>query len=237
MAGETEWEDALIKHGIMAKPVKGPTDDELALEWIEEQKRKDELAGKSLKQLDELEDEVDGDKLDGYRAKRIAEMKAAAERNRFGDYREIGETEFVDEVSKAGDGVSVVLHLYARKPECDLVNRILGQLAPRFRHVKFLRIVGGQCIHGYPDSRCPTVLIYRDGDIVRQVVGLGEFGGSKSNASTVEWVLSEENVLKTELDHDPRKDLLKMNVRRNVKNRRNIDSDDDLSSDDDDDEE
>jgi hypothetical protein len=40
MAGKTEWEDALIKHGIMAAPEVLPTDDELALKHIEQ--RQDE---------------------------------------------------------------------------------------------------------------------------------------------------------------------------------------------------
>lgn len=37
MAGKTEWEDALIRHGIMAAPEVKPTDDELALKYIQSQ--------------------------------------------------------------------------------------------------------------------------------------------------------------------------------------------------------
>lgn len=60
MAGKTEWEDALIKHGIMAAPEVLPTDDELALKHIE--KRQDENSAaaeaKSLAQLDREEDDM-----------------------------------------------------------------------------------------------------------------------------------------------------------------------------------
>jgi hypothetical protein len=47
-----------------------------------------------------------------FRAKRIAEMKAAASLNKYGSVIEITAPEYVQEVNKAGDGVNVVLHLY-----------------------------------------------------------------------------------------------------------------------------
>ena len=46
------------------------------------------------------------------RAKRIAEMKAAASLAKYGTVLEITAPEYVQEVNKAGDGVNVVLHLY-----------------------------------------------------------------------------------------------------------------------------
>ena len=47
-----------------------------------------------------------------HRAKRIAEMKAAAALAKFGTVLEITAPEYVQEVNNAGDGVNVVLHLY-----------------------------------------------------------------------------------------------------------------------------
>jgi hypothetical protein len=38
------------------------------------------------------------------------------------------------------------------------------------------------CIEGYPDRNTPTVLIYKDGDIRRQIVTLGELGGVRTNS-------------------------------------------------------
>lgn len=35
MSGKTEWEDALIKHGIMQAPVEEPDEDDLATEFME----------------------------------------------------------------------------------------------------------------------------------------------------------------------------------------------------------
>jgi hypothetical protein len=66
----------------------------------------------NLDELDELEDDEDEKVLAEYRAKRIAEMKALAERSKYGDVREISAEDYVPQVNKAGDGVWVVLHLY-----------------------------------------------------------------------------------------------------------------------------
>jgi hypothetical protein len=60
MAGKTEWEDALIKHGIMAAPEVKPTDDELALKFIEQRQEENAQAAeaKSLAQLARDEDDM-----------------------------------------------------------------------------------------------------------------------------------------------------------------------------------
>lgn len=65
-----------------------------------------------MDELDELEDEEDEKVLLEYRAKRIAEIKATAEKARYGDVREISAEDYVLQVNKAGEGVWVVLHLY-----------------------------------------------------------------------------------------------------------------------------
>lgn len=66
----------------------------------------------SLDELDEFEDEEDEKVLLEYRQKRIAEMRALAEKAKYGDVREISAQDYVQEVNKAGEGVWVVLHLY-----------------------------------------------------------------------------------------------------------------------------
>lgn len=61
--------------------------------------------------LDELEDSEDEAVLLEYRNRRIAEMRALAEKPKFGNVREISGQDYVEEVNKAGDGIYVVLHL------------------------------------------------------------------------------------------------------------------------------
>ena len=46
------------------------------------------------------------------RQQRLAEWKAAQLKNRFGEVLEISGKDYVQEVTKAGEGLWVVLHLY-----------------------------------------------------------------------------------------------------------------------------
>lgn len=72
----------------------------------------EDLAKLDLDELDELEDSEDEEVLLRYRQQRIAEIKALAERSKFGTVVEISAQDYVQQVNKAGDGVWVVLHLY-----------------------------------------------------------------------------------------------------------------------------
>jgi hypothetical protein len=66
----------------------------------------------SLDELDELEDDEDERILEEFRRRRIAELKAQAQKNVFGDVIEISGQDFVNQINKAGSGVWVVLLLY-----------------------------------------------------------------------------------------------------------------------------
>lgn len=70
-----------------------------------------ELSKLDLDGLDELEDSEDEAVLLEYRNRRIAEMRALAEKHKFGDVREISGQDYVEQVNKAGEGIHVVLHL------------------------------------------------------------------------------------------------------------------------------
>ena len=45
--------------------------------------------------------------------------------------------------------------------------------------VKFMKIIATQCIENFPDSRCPAVLLYHAGALVKQIIGIASWGGSK----------------------------------------------------------
>lgn len=66
----------------------------------------------SLDELDDLEDEEDELVLLKYRNQRIAELKALAEKSKYGNVVEISAIDYVEQVNKAGPDVYVVLHLY-----------------------------------------------------------------------------------------------------------------------------
>jgi len=235
MAGKTEWEDALIKHGIKEAPpvVEDPED---VHERELERKREadgDPLAKKSLEELDELEDEVDESVLDAYRLKRIAEMKEAAVKKRFGTFKQISQTEFVAEVTKAPADAFVICHLFEfSKPECQLLNGILGRLATKFPDVKIVRIIGSECIANYPPNNCPTVIVYKAGDIALNVMGLQLFGGLKATDKTVEWFMAQKGIWKTTMKRSPVEEATKMKtnfISKSSKNAKKKKDDDDGS--------
>jgi len=76
-----------------------------------------DLGAKTLDELDELEDEEDERILQEYRQMRIAEMKAMANKSKYGEVREISGKDYIQEVNNAEQDIWVVLHLY--KPGYD----------------------------------------------------------------------------------------------------------------------
>lgn len=69
--------------------------------------------------------------------------------------------------------------------ESRILIEIWRDLAQRFGDIKFCQIRADMCIEGYPEKNTPTVLVYRDGDIKRQLVTLRELrGGHTSVAGT-----------------------------------------------------
>ena len=83
----------------------------------------------------------------------------------------------------------------------------LERLAAKFGDVKFLKIVSTECIPGYPDRNLPTLLVYKDDDMLAQWVGTKMFGGAQYSADDVEWELAQLGVLATELAKNPHAEL------------------------------
>jgi hypothetical protein len=233
--GRTEWEDALIKHKIMAAPQKaGPTEDELQTATAEVINSIDKYESKSLDELDELEDELEDRVLAEYRSKRLAQLQDKQKTELFGTIPQIKEFEFIKEVSEASKEVTVVCHLFVySKPECQLLNKCLEAVASRQKAIKFVKIIAQECIHNYPESNVPTLLIYKDGNILKQIVGLSEFGGLKMTDKTLEWVLASYKVLDSNLRNNPLQEQqrMKMNIKKGgISNRRNDHSSDEANS-------
>jgi hypothetical protein len=65
-------------------------------------------------------------------------------------------------------------------PDCKLLLPLLNRLAGFYPSTKFVSIISDHCIDSYPDKNCPTLLIYRKGEMTGQVVGMGGMGGNKA---------------------------------------------------------
>ncbi|KAJ9110962.1 hypothetical protein QFC20_002728 [Naganishia adeliensis] len=205
---DTEFNDALRAHGIL--PPKPPTPPSPST-FLPSQAEllHSALESSSTQRLGEMaEDALDSDDermFESYRMKKLQELKKAeaAERSvaEGRGLRQIGRDEFVREVSEAsakdiealgeegeGRGTGVVCFLYKDSvPLSNHLRQILNLLSPLHPLTRFLSIQGDQCIPNYPDKNIPTLLMYRNGDCLGQVVGLK--GGLGTTAMDIERLL------------------------------------------------
>lgn len=159
----------------------------------------------------------------------------------------IREPEFIQEVSQAPSDTYVILHLFAStEPECQILDKFLTQVASKHRAVKFCKIRAQEAIHNYPNHKCPTILVYKDTHIIKQIEKLGVFGGPKISAESIEWVLAQpftirpagssedvtHRILQTELSENPINTQARLNLQKKGGRRGNDSSDEDDSDDD-----
>ncbi|KAI7727838.1 hypothetical protein M8C21_009152 [Ambrosia artemisiifolia] len=96
---------------------------------------------------------------------------------KFGSIISISGSDFVREVSQAPSDVWVVVVLYKDGySECGVLLQCMKELATMYRATKFVKIVSTSCIPDYPDRNLPTVLVYNDGALKANHVGLRTFG-------------------------------------------------------------
>lgn len=158
-----------------------------------------------LDELDELEDSEDEQVILEYRKKRIAEMKQLAEKSKYGSVREISGQDYVDEVNKAGDDVWVVLHLYKQGIQlCALLNQFLNTLAARYPQTKFLKSIASTCIPNFPEKNLPSIFIYHEGQMKKQIIGPVELRGEKLTIEEFEYLLGQYGAIQTDITEDPR---------------------------------
>ncbi|XP_052102975.1 phosducin-like protein 3 [Mytilus californianus] len=212
---DTQWNDILRQKGILPpKEEKEITEDDvisMVEKTIEEKSHGKAFDDMTLDELNEKEDDIDEEEeriFEAYRRQRMAEMREASMKAKYGCVKEISKVDYVTEVNQAGEGVWVVLHVYKNDiPLCKLINQHIMNLAGKFPEVKFLRSVSSVCIPNYPDKNLPTIFVYYEGDMKKQFIGPHEFGGMNFTQDELEWNLSKIGAVKTELEEPPKKSI------------------------------
>ncbi|XP_060553545.1 phosducin-like protein 3 [Ruditapes philippinarum] len=233
---DTEWNDVLRAKGILPpKEEKELTEDDIVAmveNTIENKAKGKDMSDMGLDELNDIEDDIDEEEeriFEEYRRQRMAEMREAQQKNKFGEVREISKSDWVTEVNKAGDGIWVVIHVYKPSiPLCKLVNQHISNLAQKFPSTKFLRSVSSVCIPNYPDKNLPTIFVYHENVMKKQFVGPLAFGGMNLKQNELEWMLSQTGAVQTDLEEPPKpevKDVMNIAIRESAINR--DDSDDD----------
>ncbi|KAI9833333.1 MAG: hypothetical protein M1819_003728 [Sarea resinae] len=202
---DTEWNDILRKHGVI--PEKPPSPTPIIEEALEEARRlahENRLEGKDIDELDELEDEEDEEFLQKYRQQRLQELSTITNASIYNAVYPLQKPDYARDVTEASHKAYVVVHLTSSlgtNTESRLLTELFRDLARKFGDVKFCEIRADMCIEGYPERNTPTVLVYRDGDIKRQIVTLAELRGPRTGLEDLQRVLVEVGAVK---QSDPR---------------------------------
>lgn len=202
---DTEWNEQLRKFGILPERPESPTKQiEEAFEQALEKQHANRLEGKSLDELDELDEDglEDEDFIEQYRHKRMAEIQQQAARERFGEVVQITKSEYKDEITEASKNWPVFVHISSSQSiQSRLLHGLLLRVAPRYKDIKFVEIDCSQINERFPFSNCPTILIYKEGNVVFQQVTLSAFGGNSANLRDVDDMLTRAKVVS---ESDPR---------------------------------
>lgn len=161
------------------------------------------LEGKDLDELDEFEDLEDEDFLNSYRQQRMQELSALQKTSVHGSVYPISKPDYNREVTDAskqdgrlgaGQGSPVFVNLMSSTGtniESRVLSELFRQAANEYGEVKFCEMRADQAIEGYPERNCPTILVYRNGDIAKQIVTLAMVGGVKMNMLNIDALLVE----------------------------------------------
>lgn len=97
---------------------------------------------------------------------------------------------------------------------CELMDSILLDLSAKFRTTKFAKCKASDAIKNYPDDRCPTLLVYKGGKVVKQFVGLHAFGPGTITANDIEWALKKVDAVDSDMIEPPRSEDKRFTIRR-----------------------
>ncbi|KAI3326900.1 putative phosducin-like protein [Xylariaceae sp. AK1471] len=192
---DTEWNDILRKHGII--PEKPPSPTPMIEEAILEGRRiahENRLEGKELDELDALEDEEDEEFLEQYRQKRMQELNKLTKKSIHGSVYPISKPDYAREVTEASKNGPVFVNLTSAMGtniESRVLSELWRQAAKEYGDIKFCEIRADKAIESYPDRNCPTILVYKNGDIVKQIVTLVTIGGVRTSMLQIDDILVE----------------------------------------------
>ncbi|KAK4057281.1 Proteolipid protein 2 [Microbotryomycetes sp. JL221] len=197
---DTEFNDALRRHGIL--PPKQPD----AQVQQDQQNVPNRLRSPSptLSDLDDLDDldikvddQVRRQQLEQHVEQRKLEQQQLQQKQMFGRVYPISKPDYKREVTEASEqelpgepqgwGTGVVCVLFKDSvPASKQLMPIIDELASLYPATKFVSIVSDQCIENYPDKNVPTIIVYRNGKMMGQVVGISAYGGDKMTLIDVE---------------------------------------------------
>ncbi|XP_036354896.1 phosducin-like protein 3 [Octopus sinensis] len=173
---DTEWNDALRKLGIIPELPKEPEPEEpIHDDGIHPEK----MSLKQLEKAEDLFDEEDEIFFQFYKQQKLNQLRLNQQRPSFGSVVEITRQDWTDQVNKAGNNIFVLVHVYndgfvcgiiSSDELCSLINNCMSRLAPLHPFSKFIRGRASTCVENYPHKYCPSLFVYKSGDLIAQYV-------------------------------------------------------------------
>ena len=125
----------------------------------------------------------DGCLTETFSQQRLTELSTIANTSLFNQVYPLQKPDYSKDVTEASSKAFILVHLKSSlgtNIESRLLTDLWRQVARTFGEVKFCEIRADMCIEGYPEKNTPTILVYKDGDIKRQIVTLKELGGERT---------------------------------------------------------
>ena len=150
--------------------------------------------------FDEEDEEDEEEFMKSYREKRISEMmmmqkeekdeKEEKNNNFLNEYvMHVSREQWTKEVTLISHSNPVLVLLTKENSKaCFTLERVMEDVARTYRtsRTKFRRAEARDIIPNYPERNVPTLILYRNGDVVENIVGIEQFGGMNGvNTETV----------------------------------------------------
>ena len=206
----TEWDEVLQKKfgGNFVKEDKVKEEDEQRKGTPRTMKKEEtNVAIFEHERDDENDDENDEDEeeeafMKSYREKRIAEMLFMQKEEKEDEKEEknnnvrrneymmhVSHEQWTKEVTEVSHSHPVLVLLTKENSKaCFTLERVMEDVARTYRtsRTKFRRAEARDIIPNYPERNVPTLILYRNGDVVENIVGIEQFGGMNGvNTETV----------------------------------------------------
>ncbi|KKK13656.1 hypothetical protein AOCH_007684 [Aspergillus ochraceoroseus] len=133
------------------------------------------------------------------RQKRLAELSTIQTTSIHNQVYPLQKPDYAREVTEASRKHYVLVNLTSSSSnnvESRLLSELWRRMATKYGDLKFCEMRGNMCIEGYPDRNTPTILVYKDGEIVRQCVTLIGLRGTATRVEDLENMLVEVGALK-----------------------------------------
>lgn len=149
---------------------------------------------------DELDELLNDEFLQEFQKKRMQEMLAMSGMlPRFGDVEALKNgDDFLHSIDGENKSVTVIIHIYEDKfKACKTMNKCLVKLAQEYPTVKFCKILStvAGLSRKFKTVALPTILVYKNGQVIGNFIRMGEEFGDEFFASDVESYLIEHALL------------------------------------------